>query len=279
MTTEADRPIVWTVAGSDSGGGAGIQADLKTMNALETHGCSVLTAITAQNTRGVRMAEAVSMAMLHAQLQALQEDLPPTAAKTGMLMNAAIVEVVAAHFRQHATYLVCDPVCVASSGDALLDRDGMDALRSLLLPLADLVTPNLAEAEALTGLTVRTPAEMKGAARALLSLGARSVLVKGGHGTAVTCRDYWTDGHSALWYSSPRRPSVHTHGTGCTLSAAITAALARGYTPVAAIHVGKAYINQGIRTAPGLGSGHGPLRHGPFPDDPQDQPEISEDTP
>lgn len=279
MNNTARKPVAWTVAGSDSGGGAGIQADLKTMNAFGAHGCTVITAVTAQNTRGVIAAEAVSDDLIRAQLRALTEDLPPVAAKTGMLMNAAIVKIVAGHFRIHPTYLVCDPVCVASSGDILLDNDGMAALREILLPMADMLTPNLPEAEALTQWKIRTPEDVRAAARELLSCGARSVLIKGGHCLGDTSRDYWTDGNSAFWYSSPSQNSVNTHGTGCTLSAAITAAVARGYTPAAAIPLGKAYVNQGIRTAPGLGFGHGPLNHGPWPEYPGDQPSITEDSP
>jgi hydroxymethylpyrimidine kinase/phosphomethylpyrimidine kinase len=262
------------VAGSDSGGGAGIQADLKTMNALGVHGCSVITALTAQNTLEVKAAEAVSATMIEAQFDALWEDLAPDAVKTGMLMNAQIVEIVARHIKRKPTVLVCDPVLVSTTGHALLDEDGARAMSELMAPQADILTPNLPEAEKLAGMRIASAADAETAALRLLEMGAGSVLLKGGHRDAASCRDLWMSREGKTWLSSPRRDTRNTHGTGCTLSAAIASAIALGRDALDAVILGKAYINQGLRLAGQVGHGCGPLCHGPMPTEPEDQPEC-----
>jgi len=268
-------PITWTVAGSDSGGGAGIQADLKVMTLLGTHACSVITALTAQNTQGVRLAEPVCPAMLEAQLAALAEDLPPTALKSGMLWNAAVIHTLARFLRETSfsprPVYVCDPVLLSTSGHALIEPAAVTALRRELFPLAALLTPNLPEARALTGLNSNDPETL---AAALLENGCHSVLIKGGHADGPRCADYWTDGKAALLLRSRRIETRSTHGTGCSLSAAITAFAALGYPLPEAISRAKSYITQCLRTAPGLGAGHGPLRFAPWLDHPDDRPET-----
>lgn len=258
-------PIALTVAGSDSGGGAGIQADLKVFARHGVFGTSVITAVTAQNTRGVRAWEPVSLALVAAQLDAVLEDLPPAALKTGMLGTAATAEAVARTIAARAAAIprVVDPVMVASSGDLLLDAGAISVIRDSLVPGAALVTPNLDEASVLLGRTVRTGADQREAARALVhALGAAAALVTGGHGTADTVLDVLYDGelHELV---HRRIETRNTHGTGCTLSAAITALLARGETLRASVARGVAYVHRAIETAPGLGAGdgHGPVNH------------------
>lgn len=253
--------VALTIAGSDSGGGAGIQADLKTFEAHGVFGTTAITAITAQNTTGVTAVQALDPSLVVAQIDAVATDLHPRAVKIGMLANAGIIRAVADALTRHDLGpVVLDPVMVAKGGDALLAVDAVAALRDGLLPLADVVTPNIPEAETLTGLSIRTDADMRAAAAALLSLGAKSVVIKGGHldGPAT---DVWTDGTQTLVFSEPRIATAHTHGTGCTFSSAIAANLALGATLVDAIHQAKTYVTGAIRHAPGLGRGHGPLAH------------------
>lgn len=250
-----------TIAGSDSGGGAGIQADLKTFAAHGVYGTSAITAVTAQNTTGVFGVAALSPDMVVAQIDAVASDLRPDAVKIGMLADASLVRAVAAALRRHGlSPVVLDPVMVAKGGDRLLTDDAVGALRDELLPLAAVVTPNLPEAEVLTGLRASTPDDMVAIARCLLEMGARSALVKGGHldGDAV---DIWTDGLDVLRLSAPRIETRHTHGTGCTLSSAIAANLALGRSLADAVRASKDYVLGAIRHAPGLGHGHGPLAH------------------
>lgn len=255
-------PIALTIAGSDSGGGAGIQADLKTFHAFGAFGTSVLAAITAQNTRGVRGVHAVPLEMVRLQLGAVVDDLRPAAAKTGMLATRELVEVVAHAIRVHAIRdYVLDPVMVATSGDRLLDADAESALAEQLLPLAALVTPNLDEASILTGMQVRTEAEMRRAAEILVAKGARAALVKGGHLEADSVVDVLHDGRGLQVWRRPKLVTSSTHGTGCTLSAAITAGLAWGRPLRRAVEDGLDYVHRAIGAAPGLGSGHGPLNH------------------
>ncbi len=221
-------PIALTIAGSDSSGGAGIQADLATFAAFKVYGASVITALTAQNTTGVRAIFAISPDFVARQLDAVLDDLEVGAAKTGMLAGAAIIETLADRLRARPLrYLVVDPVMVAASGDLLLDPAANASMRNLMLPLATLLTPNLREAEVLTGRPVTTVAEMREAARALIDFGARAVLVKGGHlgGDAI---DDFFDGRRLREFGAARIQSRNTHGTGCTLSAAIAAGLALG---------------------------------------------------
>lgn len=274
------RPVAWTIAGSDPGGGAGIQADLKTMNALGAHGCAVITALTAQNTRHVSRVEYPSLPMLKAQLESLTEDLPPVALKLGMLGPAEAIRLIVGALQGLSSFIVCDPVMVSTSGHSLLQDEALHALTDDLLPLVDLLTPNRAEAETLTGQRIETPADMQNAAVTLLEMGAKSVLIKGGHvqanaGGKSLCQDYWTDGSRSAWLTSPRRDTTSTHGTGCTLSAAITACIALGYEPLDAIVIAKAYVNQGLRCAPNLGQGHGPLAHLGWPEHHDDLPWLT----
>jgi hydroxymethylpyrimidine/phosphomethylpyrimidine kinase len=250
-----------TIAGSDSGGGAGIQADLKTFSALGVYGMSVLTAITAQNTVGVRAVYELPTDVVAAQIDAVIEDLGADAVKTGMLASSPLIRVVAERVRAwDLRNLVVDPVMVAKSGDALLQPEAVAALREELLPLALVVTPNRPEAEVLTGLAVRSLDEAREAARALVALGARNAVVKGGHaeGPAI---DVLFDGTGFAEFSAPRLDSRHTHGTGCTFASAIAAELAKGATVVDAVARAKAYLTEALRHAPGLGHGHGPVHH------------------
>jgi hydroxymethylpyrimidine/phosphomethylpyrimidine kinase len=254
-------PTALTIAGSDSGGGAGIQADLKTFHQFEVYGTSVLTAVTAQNTLGVTAVHPIPLDVVRAQIDAVVSDIPPMAVKSGMLATAALVELVAGAIREHGLErYVLDPVMVATSGDRLLDIEAEDSLRDVLVPLAALVTPNLHEAGILTGREVRTEEDMRSAARALVELGAGAALVKGGHleGGAV---DILWDGRRERVWRRERIVTEHTHGTGCTLSAAVAAGLAHGRSLEEAVDDALGFVASAIATAPGLGRGHGPVNH------------------
>jgi hydroxymethylpyrimidine/phosphomethylpyrimidine kinase len=254
--------IVLTIAGSDSGGGAGIQADLKTFHQFGVFGTSVIVALTAQNTRGVRSVHTVPEQMVADQLAALAEDLPPAALKTGMLATAGVVRRVAEAIATHRWRgYVCDPVMVATSGDRLLDPAAEAVVRDRLLPLAALVTPNLHEAEILTGLEVDTPDAMEHAGHRLRELGAPAALVKGGHLAQDVVTDILVTPTGTRRFSRPRLATSSTHGTGCTLSAAITAGLAQGRDLESAVAEGLDFVHRAMLAAPGLGSGHGPLNH------------------
>jgi len=252
-----------TIAGSDSGGGAGIQADLKTFAAHGVFGMSVLTAVTAQNTRTVTATFRLPPDLVTAQLDAVVDDLPVHAVKIGMLADAAIADAVAAALSRHRLGLVVlDPVMIAKGGASLLSDAAVDVLRTRLLPMASLVTPNMPEAAALTGRRVTSVVEQREAARTLLDMGAPAVLVKGGHldGPAI---DILALPGSLFELRSERLATRHTHGTGCTLSAAIAARLALGHELHDAVELAKAYVTRAIEQAPGLGQGHGPLQHFP----------------
>jgi hydroxymethylpyrimidine/phosphomethylpyrimidine kinase len=254
-------PKALTIAGSDSGAGAGIQADLKTFAALGVYGTSAITAITAQNTLGVSKVFALSPALVAAQIEAVVTDIGAHALKTGMLANSRIIATVAEKIRHHGLQnLVVDPVMIAKSGDLLLRKDAILALKSSLIPLATVVTPNLPEAEELTGMRVATQVHMREAARRILAMGARSVIMKGGHrrGPAI---DLFHDGKKFRELRGRRIRTRHTHGTGCTFSAAITAYLASGIKVERAAILAKRYINQAIRQAFAIGAGHGPVHH------------------
>jgi hydroxymethylpyrimidine/phosphomethylpyrimidine kinase len=254
--------IALTIAGSDSGGGAGIQADLKTFHQFGLYGTSVIVALTAQNTRGVRAAEPVSESMVAAQLAALAEDLPPAALKTGMLATANLVRLVAKAIRENGwAPLVLDPVMVATSGDRLLSTEAEDVMRETLLPLAVLVTPNLNEASILTGRAVHDVASMERAGATLLTMGAQSALVKGGHLESDEITDVLATSSGIKHFTRPRIATTSTHGTGCTLSAAVTAGLALGRPLDEAIEDALDFVQRAIAAAPGLGSGKGPLNH------------------
>lgn len=273
------KPIVWTIAGADSGGGAGIQADIKVINLLGAHDCSAITALTAQNTIGTGRLEWVAPDMLSAQLEALKADLSPAAIKLGMLGTAAAVEIVAAFLKTvKAPFTVCDPVLISSSGAFLLEATAWKILTEKLFPVVDLITPNIPEAEHLLSMEITTTADIEAAAKKALTTGVKEVLIKGGHGfhDMELSSDYWSDGKTHAWLSSPRIDTKHSHGTGCVLSSAIATARALGYGPLDSIIVAKAYLNQGLRTAPGLGSGFGPLAFDPWEKAEQDLPFISQ---
>lgn len=251
-------PVVLTIAGSDPSGGAGIQADLKTFATMGAFGAAVITALTAQNTRGVHGIETVSPAFVVQQLDAVLDDLDVRAIKTGMLGRAVLVEAVADRLAaEPGVPLVVDPVLVATAGQSLTESQAVDPIRRRLLPLAALVTPNLTEAEALTGRRVSTGPEMRDAARALIDLGARAVLVKGGH-LPDAALDVLYDGVTFHELAAPRTPGVF-HGTGCTLSAAIAVGLARGATLHEAVAQGKRYVTDAIAASPARGRGARPL--------------------
>jgi hydroxymethylpyrimidine/phosphomethylpyrimidine kinase len=255
-------PIALTIAGSDSGGGAGIQADLKTFHARGVHGLSVITAITSQNTRGVNAVHAVPLTHIHSQLAALFDDFPIAAVKTGMLGSAAITRLVAREMAaRKPAWLVVDPVMIATSGARLLDEDAVEALTEELIPLTDLLTPNLPEAEALLGHPIKTAAQFDAAGEALLMLGAGAVLLKGGHAKGNEVVDRYYDARGVLELRHPRLP-LEGHGTGCTLASAIAAELARGRSPRSAVRRAVAYVHRALQRGyrPGGGAAH-VLRH------------------
>jgi hydroxymethylpyrimidine/phosphomethylpyrimidine kinase len=260
---------VLTIAGSDSGGGAGIQADLKTFAALQCYGMSVICALTAQNTVGVTAIQGVPAEFVGAQLDAVLSDTGVDAVKIGMLQSPDVVAVVAGRLRAAGVRrIVVDPVMVAKSGHKLLRDDAVEAVRSGLLPLATVVTPNLPEAEVLTGLRVRGRADMQAAAEQLLALGPEAVLVKGGHlddgdSDDCLCLRGADGGVTFRWFGQVRIETVNTHGTGCTLSSAIAAFLARGLAIAEAVAAAKAYLTRAIQAGAAyrIGHGHGPVHH------------------
>lgn len=255
-------PRVLTIAGSDSGGGAGIQADLKTIMAQGCYGMSAITALTAQNTLGVFGVHAVPAEFVVQQIDRVLEDIGADAAKTGMLFSSAIIEAVAEALTRHSVRkLVVDPVMVATSGDVLLQADARQTLVSRLLPVALIVTPNIPEAEVLSGVTIRDDASLLEAAKRIHAMGPAYVLVKGGHLTGAAAIDCLYDG--ALWrpYQAPRIETVNTHGTGCTYAAAIAAHLARGLAVEDAITAAKTYLTGALAHSTPLGGGHGPVNH------------------
>jgi hydroxymethylpyrimidine/phosphomethylpyrimidine kinase len=256
--------IALTIAGSDPSAGAGVQADLKTFTALGVYGVTAITALTVQNTEGVIAVHPVEPATVAAQIDAVVEDLGAHATKIGMLGNAAIVEAVAQCIDRHGlANVVLDTVLRATAGPRLIDADGAAAIRTLLLPRARVVTPNLAEAAALTGIEVTDLTTMRRAAAALLALGAQCVVVTGGHleGRPV---DVFADAEGTVELEGERVETRHSHGTGCTFSAALAAGLALGDTPVDAARRAKTFVTHALRTTPGLGRGRGPLGHQPL---------------
>ena len=253
-------PVALTIAGSDPSGGAGIQADLKTFHQFGVYGEAAITLATVQNTVRVHRVECLDAGLVREQIEAVFDDIPPAAVKTGALGNQANVEAVAHAARGWTCPLVVDPVMISKHGAWLLPPDAARTLRDLLLPLAALVTPNLEEARALAGIEVDGIDSMEEAARRIAGMGARAVLIKGGHleGDAA---DLLFAGGDCYRFASPRIRTPHTHGTGCTYSAAITALLARGVPMVRAVGRAKAFIDDAIRTNPGLGHGCGPVNH------------------
>ncbi len=254
--------VALTIAGSDSGGGAGIQADLKTFHQFGVFGTSVIVAITAQNTRGVRGVHAVPVDVVRAQMAALAEDLPPDGTKTGMLATRELVEAVADGIREHRfPAYVLDPVMVATSGDRLLDQDAEQAIARCLVPLAAVVTPNLDEARILVERDVKTPEDMEEAGRVLVKMGAKAALVKGGHLDGTEVVDVLVTSAGSRPFRHARIDTISTHGTGCTLSAAVAAGLANEASLEQAVTVALDFVHRAIQWAPRLGSGHGPLNH------------------
>jgi hydroxymethylpyrimidine/phosphomethylpyrimidine kinase len=254
--------VALTIAGSDSGGGAGIQADLKTFHQFGVYGTSVITAVTAQNTLGVRAWEALSARLVADQIDAVAEDLRPRAVKTGMLGSAEVAREVADGIARHRlTNYVLDPVMVATSGDRLLHVEAEAIIAQRLLPLATLVTPNLDEAAILAGTSVTDVDDMERAGRAMLGQGAQAALVKGGHLAGATVVDVLVTPGGVHRLAHPKLDSRSTHGTGCTLSSAITAALALGEPLERAVALALDFVQRAMAAAPGLGSGHGPLNH------------------
>ncbi|MGV9892373.1 bifunctional hydroxymethylpyrimidine kinase/phosphomethylpyrimidine kinase [Streptomyces sp. NPDC003395] len=267
----AAPPRVLTVAGSDSGGGAGIQADLKTMLALGVHGMSVLTAVTAQNSLGVQGAWELPVEAVRAQYRSVVDDIGVQAVKTGMLSSAELVEAVAELLADTDAPAVVDPVGVSKHGDPLLAASALDSVRAKLLPAATLATPNLDEVAQLTGVRVESEQDMRRAAEAVLAYGPRWVLIKGGHlaGDTGTGRagaheavDFLTDGQEEHWLRAPRHDNRHTHGTGCTLASAIACGLATGRSVPEAVTAAKEYVTGAIAAGFALGGGIGPVDHG-----------------
>lgn len=254
---------VLIVAGSDSGGGAGIQADIKAVSALGGYAATAITALTAQNTLGVHGVQGVPTDFIQLQMRVVLGDIGADAIKTGMLHSAAVIEAVAEVLRAEGAGIpvVVDPVMVAKGGAALLEDEAAATLKSALLPLAALLTPNIPEAEALTGVTIGDERAMQAAGDALMAAGARAVLVKGGHMEGAVVRDLLVAADGTRVFENPRIDTVHTHGTGCTLASAIAAGLAQGLPVADAVGRAEAYLHEAIRQAPGLGGGHGPVAH------------------
>ncbi|MFC0845890.1 bifunctional hydroxymethylpyrimidine kinase/phosphomethylpyrimidine kinase [Streptomyces noboritoensis] len=257
----AAPPRVLTVAGSDSGGGAGIQADLKTMLALGVHGMSVITAVTAQNSLGVQGAWELPAEAVRAQYRSVVDDIGVQAIKTGMLSSAALVETVAELLSDTDAPVVVDPVGVSKHGDALLAAEALESVRKRLLPTATVATPNLDEVAQLTGVRVEDEDGMRRAAEAILAYGPRWALIKGGHypGDAL---DLLTDGKEEHWLRAPRHDNTHTHGTGCTLASAVASGLAKGLPVPEAVRQAKEYVTGAIESGFALGAGIGPVDHG-----------------
>jgi hydroxymethylpyrimidine/phosphomethylpyrimidine kinase len=257
------RGRVLIIAGSDSGGGAGIQADIKTVSMLDAYAATAITALTAQNTEGVFGVLPIPPGFIRQQIEVVLDDIGADAVKTGMLHDAAVIETVAAVLRERAqgVPLVVDPVMVAKGGARLIDPEAIEVLKRLLIAHTDILTPNLPEAEILSGRTIGGVPDMQAAGETLLALGCRGVLVKGGHLSGETVSDVFVTAEGARVWDSPRLASRHTHGTGCSLASAIAAGLAQGLNVEDAIDRARAYVHGAIATAPGLGRGHGPLDH------------------
>ncbi|MEC4091257.1 thiamine phosphate synthase [Pseudoalteromonas rubra] len=276
--------LVWTIAGSDSGGGAGIQADVKAMHSFGVQTCTAVTALTAQNSLAVEEINAVSSEVLESQLLALEADLKATVIKIGMLANSTQIQLVAEHLAQYKSrwerppVVVFDPVAIASSGDALTEEDTLDALKKYLLPLVDVITPNTQETQVLTGVYLIGPDAVRDAARKLRELGVKSVIIKGGHWDYPNgyCIDYcWSEGEE-YWLGNEAIQTPHSHGTGCSFASSVAACLAKGYPIKDAFILAKAYINQGLKVAQRFGEGRGPLAHAGFPEQISDFPQVIE---
>ncbi len=266
-------PIVWTIAGSDSGGGAGIQADLKTFHSLQVHGCSVITALTAQNSQQINDITVTPVQSVNQQIAALHADLPAKAIKLGMLAAPDIMRAVNDFLYQFHGPVICDPVLRSSSGTLLSNASLVDDYRSLIIPQTTIITPNLIEAELLSGITITTTEDIQHAAAVIKELGCSGVIIKGGHASDKQwAQDYCLLNNDSFWLSTPRWHNNNSHGTGCTFSAAVAATLAFGYIEQDAIVIAKSYVSQSIREAVQLGQGPGPVAH-------QGWPQYSDDLP
>ena len=272
--TDSARPIVWTIAGSDSSGGAGIQADLKTFFDLGVHGCSAITAVTAQSSVAAESSFAVPADTLAGQLKALAADLPARAIKIGQLPALESLGVVGTFLRDYDGFVVCDPVMASSTGMSLTDAEAMEHLVELY-PNLSLLTPNVPEAECLTGRHIESTADVVAAAAQLIGSGLGAVLMKGGHLRGDWCQDYFSDGTDHFWLSHRRQSTAHTHGTGCTLSSAVAAFVAQGKSLRDALILASAYVQQGLRAARPLGRGAGPVVQAGWPDRLADYPRVS----
>lgn len=270
------KPIVWSIAGSDSGGGAGIQADLATFHDFNVHGCTVITAITAQNSFALGHISVTPRRTLAAQINALDSDLQADVIKLGMLADESVVSMVAKYLETYKGFVVCDPVMMSSTGGEL-SKNLSACMIEKLLPHCDLLTPNLSEAEAILNREIGGLDDVERAAADIVALGAQAVLIKGGHFDARNNErhDYWTDGIDGFWLSGTNVDTLNTHGTGCSLSSAIAAALARGYSLPDALVIAKAYVSQGLRMAVQLGGGPGPVVHVGWPHELIDFPALS----
>ncbi|MCO5062004.1 MAG: bifunctional hydroxymethylpyrimidine kinase/phosphomethylpyrimidine kinase [Kiritimatiellae bacterium] len=269
------RPIALSIAGTDPTAGAGIQADLKTFSGLDVFGCTVITAVNAQNTQGVQHVELLDAALVQKQLDSVLSDCPPAVVKLGQLGSAQSLDVVAQALLNVNAPIVCDPVLRSTGGVALFERSGNETFCEQILPLTSILTPNISEAEELTGLSISSEQSVIQAAHILLGMGAKAILLKGGHATGALSADYWTDGQTSCWINSPRLATPHTHGGGCTLSSAIAAGLAHALAPLDAVILAKAYVNQGLLHGGGIGHGRGPLAHLGWPDRPEYMPWIT----
>lgn len=268
--------IAWTIAGSDSGGSAGIQADLRTFNRLGVHGCSVVTAVTAQNSHVVQSMHVLPFEKIQSQIDALKNDLHPQAIKIGMLGNVDIVQILRLFLNGYQGHAILDPVFISSSGNALFQGEKQDYLLSLqsLFPYVTLLTPNIQEAESFFNTKIESFSDIKQIANEFLSLGVKNVLIKGGHFKSDFCHDYWTNGQESFWLNSKRLHGL-TRGTGCTLSSAITASLALGYDIKDALVIGKMYVTQGIRHAKSHSLGQLSLAHVDWPMNQDDLPYLT----
>lgn len=279
--TPTKKAIAWTIAGSDSGGGAGIQADLLSFADFKVHGCSVITASTAQNSQSLEHIHPLPLEHISAQLHCLQDDMPASAIKIGMLGNQQTTELIAEFLAQSNAFVVCDPVMRATCGVDLLEPTANATLLNDLLPCVDLLTPNRPEAEQLLQQTLSNSADIENAARQLLALGCKSVLITGGHneglGTGLTqsqSADFFTNGTESYWLLGDKIDSPHSHGSGCSLSSAITACMAQGYEIEDALVLSKAYVTQGIRAAQAVGKGPGAVAHQGWPKQLADLPRV-----
>lgn len=278
MATHA-KPIVWTIAGSDSGGGAGIQADLLSFHDFGVHGCSVVTAVTAQNSFSVGHVAVTSKRGVAAQINALDSDLNADAIKIGLLAGKPVVETVARYLENYPGFVVCDPVTVASSGDRLLSEDALTVMRDQLLPRVSLLTPNRHEAELLIGDKIQSLADVPEAARQICDMGVPSVLITGGHFELSSGQrlDYWTNGDKHVWLAGDHVDTLNTHGTGCTLSSAIAACVAKGYPIYDALVLARAYVTSGLRHACQLGGGPGAVAHMGWPGHLSELPDLRQE--